>query len=459
MTTSQRKLVQTSLIPIRWGDMDAYGHVNNTIYFRYMEQAASSFSNTRLQGHAAWHGTGDHQRQLHLPDAAQLPGCRRSANVLRLIPAAAACRRITKSACRETIPCTRPAIPRSSGWMWRPASRCRFPTSSCALFCLPRRGGGEMDPAALWRPSAERIAAARLSAFMAAVNRRWQAACGLRQPLALVGGRSRRRSGRSLWDECGVLGERGDASLEDGDRMPGARWFPQARLNYAREPAAPRRSDHADALVFWGEDKVRRRLSNAELYAQVSRCAQACRRRRRPGRSRRRLPAEPARGLDRHAGHGFARRHLVVGIARLRGPGRARPFRADRTQGPALRRWLLVQRQAGRLHGQERRSRRADAKRGADVVVSYLDDSPACPHAQWRALRRLRRAVCRRRDRVRAAAFRAPAVHHVFLGHHRRSQVHRALSRRRLLQHLKEHQLHGDLKPATASSTSPPAAG
>lgn len=34
-----RKLVHTSLIPIRWGDMDAYGHVNNTIYFRYMEQA------------------------------------------------------------------------------------------------------------------------------------------------------------------------------------------------------------------------------------------------------------------------------------------------------------------------------------------------------------------------------------------------------------------------------------
>ncbi|WP_300452950.1 thioesterase family protein [Accumulibacter sp.] len=35
---SQRKLVHTSLIPIRWGDMDAYGHVNNTVYFRYAEQ-------------------------------------------------------------------------------------------------------------------------------------------------------------------------------------------------------------------------------------------------------------------------------------------------------------------------------------------------------------------------------------------------------------------------------------
>ena len=32
-------LVHTSVQPIRWGDMDALGHVNNTVYFRYMEQA------------------------------------------------------------------------------------------------------------------------------------------------------------------------------------------------------------------------------------------------------------------------------------------------------------------------------------------------------------------------------------------------------------------------------------
>jgi len=34
-----RILVHTTRIPIRWGDMDAMGHVNNTVYFRYMEQA------------------------------------------------------------------------------------------------------------------------------------------------------------------------------------------------------------------------------------------------------------------------------------------------------------------------------------------------------------------------------------------------------------------------------------
>ena len=33
----KKKFVQEMLIPIRWGDMDAMGHVNNTVYFRYLE--------------------------------------------------------------------------------------------------------------------------------------------------------------------------------------------------------------------------------------------------------------------------------------------------------------------------------------------------------------------------------------------------------------------------------------
>jgi len=34
---AEKKLVYEMSIPMRWGDMDAMGHVNNTIYFRYME--------------------------------------------------------------------------------------------------------------------------------------------------------------------------------------------------------------------------------------------------------------------------------------------------------------------------------------------------------------------------------------------------------------------------------------
>ncbi|HEY4068412.1 MAG TPA: thioesterase family protein [Burkholderiaceae bacterium] len=33
----QKKLTYEMVIPIRWGDMDAMGHVNNTVYFRYFE--------------------------------------------------------------------------------------------------------------------------------------------------------------------------------------------------------------------------------------------------------------------------------------------------------------------------------------------------------------------------------------------------------------------------------------
>jgi acyl-CoA thioester hydrolase len=34
---AEKKFVHETIIPVRWGDMDAMGHVNNTIYFRYME--------------------------------------------------------------------------------------------------------------------------------------------------------------------------------------------------------------------------------------------------------------------------------------------------------------------------------------------------------------------------------------------------------------------------------------
>ncbi|SBT07331.1 Acetyl-coenzyme A synthetase 1 [Candidatus Accumulibacter aalborgensis] len=130
-----------------------------------------------------------------------------------------------------------------------------------------------MEP--LWRPSAERIAAARLSAFMTAVNRRWHVDCSDYTALWRWSVAQPEAFWTSVWDQCAVLGERGDRVLENGDRMPGARWFPQARINYAQNLL--RRDDDADALVFWGEAKVKRRLSNRELYAQVSRCAQALR--------------------------------------------------------------------------------------------------------------------------------------------------------------------------------------
>jgi acetoacetyl-CoA synthetase len=79
-----------------------------------------------------------------------------------------------------------------------------------------------------------------------------------------------------VWSFAGVIGDMGAGPyLLEREKMPGAHWFPNARLNFAQNLL--RRRDHGTALVFWGENKVRRKLSFAQLHDQVSTTAQALR--------------------------------------------------------------------------------------------------------------------------------------------------------------------------------------
>jgi len=54
---TDRKLVHVERIAIRWGDMDAMGHVNNTVYFRYMEQARIGWFDALVPQDEAWKRT------------------------------------------------------------------------------------------------------------------------------------------------------------------------------------------------------------------------------------------------------------------------------------------------------------------------------------------------------------------------------------------------------------------
>src|SRR6267378_3805236 len=77
-----------------------------------------------------------------------------------------------------------------------------------------------------------------------------------------------------VWDFCGVIASRrGSSVLVDGDKMPGAHWFPEARLNFAEN--LMRRGDRGDAFVLWDERGFQRRVSFADLYSDVSRAVQA----------------------------------------------------------------------------------------------------------------------------------------------------------------------------------------
>jgi acetoacetyl-CoA synthetase len=128
----------------------------------------------------------------------------------------------------------------------------------------------------LWKPDQERVDNANLTAF--------------RNRAATIAGRDLpdyqslyqwslndpEAFWRLVWDDAGVVAAtRGDPAVLNGDRMPGARWFPSARLNFAENLL--QRQDDEDAIVFWGEQRVRRRLSARELHHQVSRLAQALR--------------------------------------------------------------------------------------------------------------------------------------------------------------------------------------
>jgi acyl-CoA thioester hydrolase len=53
-----RKLVHVERIAIRWGDMDAMGHVNNTVYFRFMEQARIGWFEGLVPQGGAWKDAG-----------------------------------------------------------------------------------------------------------------------------------------------------------------------------------------------------------------------------------------------------------------------------------------------------------------------------------------------------------------------------------------------------------------
>ncbi len=131
----------------------------------------------------------------------------------------------------------------------------------------------------LWTPSAQRVADANLTAFMALANENWGLELDSYASLYQWSTTKMDQFWATVWDSCGVVAEtRGDDVLVDADRMPGARFFPQARLNFAENllrGGATGAPDTADALVFWGEDAVRRRLAYGELRARVGQLSRA----------------------------------------------------------------------------------------------------------------------------------------------------------------------------------------
>ncbi|MCJ7557110.1 MAG: acetoacetate--CoA ligase [Gammaproteobacteria bacterium] len=128
----------------------------------------------------------------------------------------------------------------------------------------------------LWQPDTAQIESSNMSAFMRHVETTHGFALGGYEELYHWSVNQSEDFWNTFWDFAGVLAStRGAGVLEYPTRMPGARWFPEARLNFA-ENLLRFRGDQT-ALSFNGENRVHRSLSRDELHAQVSMMAQALR--------------------------------------------------------------------------------------------------------------------------------------------------------------------------------------
>jgi acetoacetyl-CoA synthetase len=135
---------------------------------------------------------------------------------------------------------------------------------------LPRGAGETGTP--IWIPGTARIAAEPLTAFTREASRRAGRAFSFYDELHAWSVTERGSFWDLIWNFCGVMGDKGERVLANCDRMPGATFFPDARLNFAENLLKKR--GPADAIVFKGEDKVFRRLSWDDLHALVSRLQQ-----------------------------------------------------------------------------------------------------------------------------------------------------------------------------------------
>jgi acetoacetyl-CoA synthetase len=131
-------------------------------------------------------------------------------------------------------------------------------------------------PGPLWSPSTTRVASARLTTF----RRDLEASAGIRladySALHRYSVEFPDRFWRAFWQGAGIRADGNTARVvEDPRQMRGAQFFPDVRLNFTENVL--RQRDQGDAILFRNERGVVRRITNAELYREVAAAAAALR--------------------------------------------------------------------------------------------------------------------------------------------------------------------------------------
>ncbi|WP_156491701.1 AMP-binding protein, partial [Oleiphilus sp. HI0123] len=126
----------------------------------------------------------------------------------------------------------------------------------------------------LWQPSIDRISQTELTRFMSYLNQQSEHSFESYDQLYRWSVSDKQAFWSQLWDFFDVKGHKGELTLLNEDKMPGAQWFPNATLNFAENLLRQAESSPASiAIVERGEHGLRTELSYQELLQQVNKCA------------------------------------------------------------------------------------------------------------------------------------------------------------------------------------------
>jgi acetoacetyl-CoA synthetase len=128
----------------------------------------------------------------------------------------------------------------------------------------------------LWEPSQQRIKDTNMYRFMQGVNQTHGTNCTDYNALYQWSVENIEAFWAEMWRFAGTKASKEyQRVIDDPTRMPGAHWFTGSRLNFAENLLRYR--DDKTALIFRGEDTVRRSLTYKELYAATAKVAAALR--------------------------------------------------------------------------------------------------------------------------------------------------------------------------------------
>ncbi|MCP4045803.1 MAG: acetoacetate--CoA ligase, partial [Gammaproteobacteria bacterium] len=121
---------------------------------------------------------------------------------------------------------------------------------------------------ALWLPSTQRVREANINRFMQLIRLARDPGVTDYASLYQFSIDSPKAFWRAVWEFGSVIGSPGARTVEHFERMPGAQWFPDASLNFA-ENLLRYRDDHP-ALIFTSETGLTSQLTYKQLYRRVA---------------------------------------------------------------------------------------------------------------------------------------------------------------------------------------------